>query len=244
LSPRLFIALDCADLERMGGAAEVFNRSQITVSIDHHASNPAFAAHNLIRPDTPSTCELIFELVDGFIPVSRDMAAAIYAGMVFDTGGFRHNSTRPESYAIAARLVQCGIDFSHIYNRLLYRRSAAGARIFGKAIEKLGFRAHGRVAYCSVSYEDIAGCGAGVSDLDGISEYTLNIDGVQAAVFLSEREPGEIKASLRSHDVDVSAVAAHFGGGGHKQAAGCNMKGTLKESAAALLPLLEKAAAE
>jgi phosphoesterase RecJ-like protein len=110
-------------------------------------------------------------------------------------------------------------------------------------MEKLEFMAQGRAAYCSVAYEDIAGCGASVSDLDGIAEYTLNIEGVEVAAFLSEREPGDLKASLRSHEADVSEIAARFGGGGHRLAAGCNFKGTLAEAAAALLPLLDKAVA-
>jgi len=224
ICPDVFLSLDCGSKERLGKYAAVFDKSAVTINIDHHMSNDRFAQYNLIDESASSTCQILFTLISMYVPIDDETAAALYAGIVYDTGGFRHSCTSPKTHEIAAMLL--GINFNHsdIYNQLMHIRSFKEARCFGAALLNVRLNGDGTIAYGSLSGEELESYGATGKDLEGIVEYMLGIRGVEAAVFAYATDAGVCKLSFRSVEIDVGTIAKNMGGGGHRFASGCNVE--------------------
>ena len=120
-APDLFIALDCGDIERLGKNAELFKAVPNTINIDHHRNNTNFAKINYADEEASSASELVFRLIYGYAPIDEKIAAALYTGIIYDTGGFRHTSTTSATMAIASELMEYDFDFNAIYNRIFFR---------------------------------------------------------------------------------------------------------------------------
>lgn len=228
LEPEVLLCLDCAAPDRLGNAKGLLDKAKVTVCIDHHVSNPGFGQYNYIDADASSTSQLIYHVIERLTSIDQSIASALYGGMVYDTGGFRHGCTGAETLRIAARLMETGIQFTTIYNELIVRHTLAEARIFGRALSHL--RVVGDMAYAYVTRADLDVCGATTKDLDGIAEYILNVKAVDVAAFFYERPSGEVKVSFRSKEVSVGEFAQRYGGGGHKNASGCVMKNGLERA--------------
>jgi phosphoesterase RecJ-like protein len=230
LKPDLFIALDCGDRERLGRFAPVFDISRTTFCADHHISNKGFAEHNLIEPGASSTCEVVYNLIAGHIPLDRKIASALYAGIVDDTGGFCHNSTSADVHEIAAKLINQGIPFNDIHNEIKNIHSANEVIGLKTAIENMVILADRGIAYSVVAAEEMEKAGISYTDFEGIAEYLVNIRGIDLSFFVYEKPDG-CRISLRSKKTDVSSVAAKLGGGGHALAAGATVTAAADQAA-------------
>ena len=132
--PELFLALDCGDEGRLGDAAEFFQKAAKKINIDHHESNTCFGELNYVAAQASSTSEIIFRMLEGRLPMTAAEAAGLYAGLIYDTGGFRHSSTSPETMQIAGALMGYGIPFTEIYNRFFDSRSFSELKLMGRAL--------------------------------------------------------------------------------------------------------------
>ena len=235
----LFIALDCGGVSRLGDAVPVFDRAACTINIDHHASNNGFAVHNAVDVGKSSTSELLYTLLQNE-PLSVDMAAALFAGISFDTGGFRHPSATAETFEAVAALLRVGINASDIQRRMLYTHSMPATRIFSAALGKAAFSPNAPIVYAALTHADMDAAGALPLHLEGIVEHLLDIDGACASILVSEREKGVCKVSLRSRGLNMNTIAAGFGGGGHINAAGATIPGTADEALALILTACEE----
>ncbi len=225
----LFICLDCGDAERLGFSRPLFESAGQTFCVDHHISNQAFADENYIVPDASSTSELVFRLLDCG-RITRGIAEALYIGIVHDTGVFQYSCAGPETFRIAADLLEKGVDAPSIIERTYYEKSYAQNQILGRALLESIVFMHGQCIFSSVSQAVMRFYGVTPKELDGIVSQLRITKGVEVAIFLYEQEPNVYKVSLRSKEkVDVSRVAAYFGGGGHVKAAGCTMPGTVHD---------------
>ena len=225
----LFICLDCGDAERLGFSRPLFESAGQTFCVDHHISNQAFADENYIVPDASSTSELVFRLLDCG-RITRGIAEALYIGIVHDTGVFQYSCTGPETFRTAAALLEKGVDAPSIIERTYYEKSYAQNQILGRALLESIVFMHGQCIFSSVSQAVMRFYGVTPKELDGIVSQLRITKGVEVAIFLYEQEPNVYKVSLRSKEkVDVSRVAAYFGGGGHMKAAGCTMPGTVHD---------------
>ena len=225
----LFICLDCGDEERLGFAAPLFESAGHTFCVDHHISNKAFAQDNCIVPDASSTSELVYGLMDRE-KVTKEIAEALYTGIVHDTGVFRYSCAGPDTFRAAAELLEKGIDAPSIIENTFYEKTYAQNQILGRALLESIVFMHGQCIFSSVSQAVMKFYGVTPKELDGIVSQLRTTRGVEVAVFLYEQEPGVYKVSLRSREkVDVSRVAQYFGGGGHVRAAGCTMPGTVHD---------------
>jgi len=237
----LFISLDCGDEQRLGGAAKL-NKSAYTINIDHHVSNTYFGKMNYVDGDSSSTCELVYRLLYGWCELDKDIAYALYAGILFDTGCFKHQSTSPFTMQVAGELMTYNIPFTKIQEELFYSRSMVEVKLLSAALDNLEFDLEGKLAYSKLSAEEIKESGGSSKDVDSIISFIKNIDGVDAAVFLYEKSKGEIKASMRSNEsADVCVVAQKFGGGGHIRASGCTLFGSFNEVMPKILTELKAA---
>lgn len=225
----LFIALDCADAQRLGGAAHYFQTAKKTVCVDHHISNGSFADENYIFPKASSTSELVFTLI-GEEHITKEIAECIYLGIVHDTGVFQYSCTSAKTMEIAGKLMEKGIDFSKIIDDTFYIRTFEQNQILGKAMLSSRRCLNDRVIAAVVTLSDMEQYHVLPRHLDGIVNQLRITRGVEVAVFLYENEDGTYKVSTRSNGlVDVASLAMKFGGGGHARAAGFSMKGEPEE---------------
>ncbi len=223
----LFLSLDASDKERLGAAVKYLDTAKHTVCIDHHITNGGFAEVNWIVADASSTSELVWKTMEEE-KISKNTAEALYMGIAHDTGVFQYSNTSPETMQIAGSLIAKGIDFSRIVDDTFYKKTYVQNQILGRALVESILLLDGRVIAGRLREKDMEFYGATPADLDGIVSQLRVTEGVEVAIFLYETGNHEYKVSLRSNGpVDVSAVCAYFGGGGHVKAAGCTMHGTI-----------------
>lgn len=224
----VFIALDCND-ERLGEAEPVFQRAKKRINIDHHVSNQGCGDINVVVPHASSTCEVVYELLD---PEKLDVeiAKALYIGIIHDTGVFKYSNTSPNTFQIAAKLIAYGFDFPKIIDETFYEKTYVQSQILGRALlESIRFM-DGKCIFSVVNKETMDFYNATPKDLDGIINQLRIVKGVECAIFMYQSGSMEYKVSMRSNgNVNVSAVATFFGGGGHVRASGCTMKGTVHD---------------
>lgn len=223
--PDAWLLIDASEPHRMGTLFAAFEGTKAErACLDHHLKD---APHGFDDEFTDSTAsastELVYDLVrprlGGDLPPV--MAQALYAGMVSDTGNFRHSNTTPKIHQAAADLIAQGVHPARTYNALYQTATPAKLKLFGRAMGGLQMRDGGRFAYVAVTTADLAACAATHEDLDELVEEPRKLKGVEVAALFSEAADGRAKVSLRSREqVDVNAVCRLFGGGGHRLASG------------------------
>jgi len=224
------IAVDTASLARLGTLLPTFCAAPFTINIDHHATNERFGDLAWIE-ERSAAGELVLELIEELIPtVSAPMAGCLYAAISTDTGNFTYSNTTAACLGAVARLCAYGAEISRISDEVFRSRTLEETRLIGRALETLKLFCEGRLALIHVMQSDMDSCGAKAEHCEGIIDYAREVDSVELAAFFREMEPGKFKCSLRSKRfVDVSALAAEFGGGGHNRAAGCVLTGSLEQ---------------
>lgn len=225
----VFFALDCSK-ERLGGAEKYFETAKKTINIDHHISNAAGCGMcNAVEPAASSTAEVLFGLLEEKW-LDKDMAQALYIGIIHDSGVFQYSNTSPKTMEIGAKLIGYGFPFSKLIEETFYQKTYLQNQIMGRALmESIRFM-DGRCIVSCVDRKMMDFYGACHGDLDGIVNQLRNIKGIDCAVFMYETGSMEYKVSMRSNEkVDVAKVASYFGGGGHVRASGCTMKGTFHD---------------
>lgn len=226
--------------DRIGGAEKYWRSARKTINIDHHVSNSGCGMINHIRPEVGSVCEVLYDLMEPE-RLDRDIALAIYTGMIHDTGVFQYSNTTPDTLRKAAELIGYGFDFPRLILETFYQKSYVQAQIMGRVLTESVRYMDGRCIVGIVDQKTMELYGAGTEDLDGIVNQLRNIRGVVCAVFLHQTEEEEYKVSLRTDEqINAAEVAVRFGGGGHARAAGCTVKGGAQECVNALLKHIEE----
>ncbi len=232
--------LDCGGFARV--ALPIASWSGFVVTIDHHHDNVTFGDLRLVCGAASSTSELVCDVARGLgLTPSPVAATALYAGISFDTGHFRHSSTSASTFRTAAWLVDAGVDVTSVYAELYEQRSAAALRLWARAVDAAGAAAGGRALVATLLRADYAVAGAGEHETEGIVESLRSVIGVEAAALVKEQAgTPRVRVSLRSSTLDVSAVAALKGGGGHRLAAGFSSDDSPEEVTAWLSSELER----
>lgn len=236
------LSMDCGSLERLGAVGPRFLASGCAINLDHHLNNTLFGHVNIVIPDASASGEVVADLMDamGISTYTPAMAVGVYAALITDTGGFRFANTTAKTMRLAARCLEAGIDHETIYKQLYEKKPRPQVALQADAIASAAFEQHDRLCWTSVTQAMFARHGATEEHTDGIVDALRQVDSVQAAVVFKEMADGSVRVSLRSdrHDLNVADIAARFGGGGHKMAAGCTLQGALPAAQAAVLPLL------
>ncbi len=223
--PDLCICLDSSDRERLGGFAPCLDGAAKSICIDHHITNLGYAGENLVDVAASSTCEALFGQLEEE-KISKAAAECLYTGIIHDTNVFRNSNTTKRTMEIAGKLMEKGVDFSTVIDESFYRRTYLQSQILGRALLESVVFMDGKCIFTVVPQRDMKFYGVEKSDLEGVVDQMRVIDGIECAIFLTEVENHMYKVSMRSnHVVDVSKIAAYFGGGGHVRAAGCTMSG-------------------
>lgn len=225
----LCITVDTSTKERIGVDTGIFENAAKTYCIDHHISNPGYADENHIEGDASSASELVYSYMEEE-KITTAVAAAIYTGIAHDTGVFQYSCTSPKTMEIAGKLIAKGIPFTRIVDHTFYEKTYIQNQILGRALLESMMLLEGKCIFTAVSRKDMEFYGVEPIDLDGIVSHLRMTKGVEVAIFVYETAPYTYKVSMRSNGkVDVSAVGAIFGGGGHKMAAGCTISGTIHD---------------
>ncbi|MDI3257270.1 MAG: bifunctional oligoribonuclease/PAP phosphatase NrnA [Kyrpidia sp.] len=225
------ISLDCADRRRLGRAAEALMPEARLLNIDHHATNDRFGAENLVDSGASATCQIVCRLAGLLeIPLRGDTAVCLYTGLFTDTGGFRYGNTTADVLRLAAEMIDGGLDPYPIALQAVETVTEKQLRLLSAALAGLRTAAEGRAAYITVTRNLLEETGTTVEDTQELVNYARNLAGVEVGLMFREEGENEVKVSLRSkHRVDVSGIAAQFGGGGHPRAAGCTVEGPLRQ---------------
>ena len=221
------IVLDCGDSRRASGLLEP--RPPISVvNIDHHATNPGYGDLNCVVPDACSTAEIIYGLAVSLgVRPTGGLAEALYTGILTDTGSFRHGNATPRAFRIASLLVGTGIDPARIAQAVYESVSFETLRILGETLAGLQRTPDGRVAWIRLPVA-ILGKLASPAESEEWASFPRSLDTAVISICFKESEPGQIRLSFRSKGaVDVAALAARWGGGGRRNAAGATVHGTL-----------------
>lgn len=234
-APHVLVTLDCGDARRAGPALEAFFLKKIlpapgwehtvSINIDHHTGNPEFADINWVEPNWAATGEMVGVLAEHLgIPLTGDLAVALYLTLVSDTGNFSFANTRGSTMALAARILEQGLDIGAFTAASENNWTLERMHAWGSLMQQITLHADGKIACVIVPRALMVAGGLRKADLDGFAAMLRRIQGVQVGVYIREDEPKLCKISLRSMgDINVSAIAASFGGGGHVAAAGAEL---------------------
>jgi bifunctional oligoribonuclease and PAP phosphatase NrnA len=211
-----------------------FGEKQVTALIDHHPDITIRGDINIIDPAYSSVCEIIYDFFEKQrIEITRPMATFLLLGILSDTGMFQHSNTTPRVMMIAANLMKAGAPMAKIVEAAFANKNISTLKLWGKAFEKAKINPKNGMIVSVLTQKELEDCGAGMEDIAQVSGILNTVPGTKFALILSEREDGIIKGSLRSEEykgVDVSKIAAQFGGGGHKLASGFEIKGKIAET--------------
>ena len=228
----LIIALDCGTKARLGMPDAFYNGAKL-LNIDHHASNKLFGEINIVDARYCATGAMIFDLLIAMkLPISKATASAIYTAVLTDTASFRLSNSTSAVYRMAADLIDAGAEPWPITVNVYESRPLAALKMMSACLDTLQVHHQGRSAWVHITQDMYESTGADVEDTEGLIDYARSIDGVEVAVFIrcDERRENCWKVSFRGKTwVDVGALAASLGGGGHTYASGCLMKGTFDE---------------
>ncbi len=213
-------ALDCGSLERLALPLETWDG--IVVNIDHHHDNARFGDVVYVRGEASSTSELVCDIARALeLRPSLQAAEALFAGISFDTGHFRHDSASAATFDTAGWLVGLGVDVTTVFTLLYEQGSVEALRLWARAIAGARVVAGGRALVATLLLSDYAAAGASEEETEGIVDSLRSVDGVELAALVKEQSRGpRVRVSLRSSSHDVSEIAALKGGGGHRLAAG------------------------
>ncbi|MCX8095012.1 MAG: bifunctional oligoribonuclease/PAP phosphatase NrnA [Caldisericia bacterium] len=218
------IVLDCADIGRVENLKRKLTKIPKKINIDHHPSNFSFGEINYIDPKSSSTSELVLKILKRLnIEIDKDIAYALYTGLMTDTGGFRFANTNLNTFKAATFLVKKGANPFYISEMVYSMKPLKALKLLGRALEKL--KKENGIIYSILTLEDFKEFGAEEEDAEGIVEYLNKSNEANISILFKQKNNGFYKVSLRSKgDNDVKNIALKFGGGGHMNAAGFDIK--------------------
>jgi phosphoesterase RecJ-like protein len=224
----LVIALDCASLERLGVVGPAMRHHQQLVNIDHHQSNTRYGDLNWISAREASTGELVFRLlrVAGW-PITAAMADSLFTAVSTDTGSFQYSTTKPVTFHTAADLVKLGANLETVCHEVYQSFPLSRVRLLKHLYDHFHLTCGDKIAYLWLKNRDFARTGAERDDTEGLIDHLRAFEPVVVACIFEEVEPELTRISLRSKTdaVNVNEIAAQFGGGGHRAAAGARIAG-------------------
>ena len=226
------VSVDVAEKKLLGDSIREKYGDRVDLSLDHHESSKHFAKETYVEPDSASACEIIYLVIKALgVPVDGDIASCVYTGLSTDTGCFKYSNVTPRTHLIAAELISHGANHSKI-NEMMFDTKTFGSIMLEKlCYESLEMYCDGKVAVISVTEKMLSDCGVDKSALDAVKPITRQIEGVGIGITVKEEGNGKTGVSVRTgEEYDASLICAHFGGGGHIRAGGCEFSADIEEA--------------
>ncbi|MHB9111661.1 MAG: DHH family phosphoesterase [Thermoleophilia bacterium] len=237
---RTLIPVDCGSAERIGNEELVVAASRI-INIDHHGDNTRFGKLNLVVAGASSTAEILYFLLRKMgVEFTKEIAEALYTGILVDSGRFQYSSASATTFRVAADLITRGVDHTKIFHKVYETVPLAKSRLLCRLLTNMTIACEGRLAIGLLDQEDFESAGAGNGHTEGLVDNLRAIEGVWAAALIYARPSGSVepghqeepgmtlyRVSLRSssEELNVQKIASAKGGGGHRQAAGYTAEG-------------------
>ncbi len=218
----VMILLESSTPKRAGDLKNMDKKVKVLVNIDHHKTSERFGDINIIDNASASTAEIIYRLFYSMkVKITKSEAISLYTGIVTDTGRFHYPATNPRTLEIAARLLQTGFDFSRINDLLFSTRAYKALKILARALLSMELAFSDKAAFMRLTNADFKETNASSEHTESVINHGMMVPGVKISV-LFRQEANRVSITFRSKgNIDVSALAKKFGGGGHKHAAGC-----------------------
>ena len=222
------LVMECGDLARTG--VDGLERGFV-INIDHHPGNTGYGALNWLDLSAAACGEMVFDLVRALdVPLTLEIATHVYVAIVTDTGSFHFSNITPRTFDICRQCVEAGVNPPELARTLFDSNSLSKLKLSGAILNRMHLDPTGRAATLVVDDRLLRECGATYDDTDGLINQPLSVKEIVAVAFFKEQSPQEWRVSMRSKgEVDINAIAKEFGGGGHKNASGCNARGSLDE---------------
>lgn len=234
------IIMECGSLERTGVAG--LDRG-LVINIDHHPDNTGYGGINWFDPTAAACGEMVFTLVQALgVPLSPAIATHVYLAILTDTGSFHFSSISPRTFDICRQTLEAGVDPVLVARNVYDSNNMGRLRLFGSVLSAMQIDETGRIAIVYVDPAMAQAAGGTYDDTEGLINLPLTVKDIQAVVFFKQIESGAYRISMRSKgDIDIGAVAKTFGGGGHRNAAGCTVDGTFASLRAIFIDRISRA---
>lgn len=235
-TPAYIVAVDIAGQQLFGEAASQY-AERVDLCIDHHGSNSGFASAMLLDPTASATCELIYEVIVAMgVEITTTIANCLYTGVSTDTGCFKFANTTARTHRVAARLIDLGAEINFLNDLLFENKTKKRIAVEQLALSTLEYHFDGQCALICLTKDQLAEIGADETDLEGVTSLPRSIEGVLVGITMRQQPEGSYKISVRTKEgLNACEIAKGLGGGGHKQAAGCEIIGGLENAKAAIL---------
>jgi phosphoesterase RecJ-like protein len=220
------IIMECGDLAR----TEVAGLDRFSViNIDHHPGNSGYGAFNWFDPAAAACGEMVFDLIVALgVPLSKEIATHIYLAILTDTGSFHYSGITPRTFDICGQTLEAGVDPVLVARQVYDSNNMGRLKLFGAVLSRMQIDPTGQIAIVYLDHEMAREAGGTYEDTDGLINLPLTVKEIQAVIFFKQAEGDQYRVSMRSKGaIDIGAVAKEFGGGGHKNAAGCTATGAL-----------------
>jgi bifunctional oligoribonuclease and PAP phosphatase NrnA len=234
------IIMECGDLARTGvsGLERFF-----VINIDHHPGNTGYGQINWFDSGAAACGEMVFDVVRALgVKLSVEIATHIYLAILTDTGSFHYSSISPRTFEICRETLEAGVDPVLVARNVYDSNNMGRLKLFGAVLSAMEIDQTGRIAIVYLDREMARAAGGTYEDTEGLVNLPLTVKEIQAVVFFKQEEGDEYRVSLRSKgEIDIGAVAKEYGGGGHKNAAGCTVTGAIDELRRIFIEKLERA---
>ena len=218
------------------------DKSNTSINIDHHVSNPRFADINIIDSEISSTCELVYNILQDLkIKLGRKIATCIYAGIVTDTGSFSYDNTSSKTHDVVSYLLKAGAEKNKVHYNVYQNRKLDEVKLLGHVMTNMNTLMNNKVTLIEISKKLLNKFNLTYKDVDDAINFARDIKGVEVAVVLKEVEKEEVKIGFRAkNNKDVNKIAKSLGGGGHIKASGATIYKTLDETKKIVLEQLDE----
>ena len=220
------VIMECGDLARpgVGGLDQYF-----LINIDHHPGNTGYGALNWYDESAAACGEMVYDLIKAFgVPMTKEIATHIYLAILTDTGSFHYSNMSPRTFRISAEMLEAGVDPVAVARAVYDSNNMGRLRLFGAVLNAMQVDATGRIAIVYLDHAMARAAGGTYDDTDGLINLPLTVKEIQSVVFFKQTEGDTYRVSMRSKgDIDIGSIAKEFGGGGHKNAAGCSVTGAI-----------------
>ncbi|OGS34482.1 MAG: hypothetical protein A2474_03305 [Elusimicrobia bacterium RIFOXYC2_FULL_34_12] len=238
------VYFECADISRFGISMNINEQTKKTINIDHHILKTNWADINWFDHYSSSVSELVYFIFRYLkVPLTKIEAECLYVGIVTDTRNFTQANTNSRSHMIAAELLECGVDSATVEKYIYGTKSLNALKLTGIALDNMKTEESGRIAYTTITLDDYKKTNSTVEDTEGIINYVGMLPDIKVwMIFRELNEKNFIKVGFRSiKEIDVNKISNKFGGGGHRNASGCTVKGNINEAIKIILKEVKKA---
>lgn len=229
----LIITIDCGSLKRTNLIEEISHKTpeQFIIEFDHHPKMDSYSDIEIRQPEASSTAEIIYQFLKiNEVKLNKNLASCLLTGILTDTENFLFPSTSDKTIKIAAEMLTYGPSFTKIIQSAYRNKSLTAIRLWGQAMNNLKINRLYNIAYSVLTQADILTSQANEEELEGISNFLGNIEGVNGSLLLREEKDSRIKGSLRTtkNNINLSYLAQILGGGGHAKASGFTIDGHIE----------------